>query len=78
MRQLSGERYDVVVIGGGAAGTAAAVAAARASWPMEVHEAPGRSRFVPMGGAGFFDIPRDALKAQGVDNLHLAGQGGMI
>ena len=47
---------------------------ARASWPMEVHEAPGRSRFVPIGGAGFFDIPHGALEAEGVDNLWLAGR----
>ena len=47
---------------------------ARASWPMEVHEAPGRSRFVPIGGEGFFDIPHAALEAEGVDNLRLAGR----
>lgn len=47
---------------------------ARASWPMEVHEAPGRSRFVPIGGAGFFDVPFDSLRAEGLDNLLLAGR----
>lgn len=47
---------------------------ARASWPMEVHEAPGRARFVPIGGEGFFDIPLGALEAQRVTNLLLAGR----
>jgi hypothetical protein len=47
---------------------------ARASWPMEVHEAPGRARFVALGGDGFFDIPPGALVAEGVDNLFLAGR----
>jgi len=47
---------------------------ARASWPMEVHEAPGRARFVPIGGEGFFDVPLAALEAQGVENLLLAGR----
>lgn len=47
---------------------------ARASWPMEVHLAPGRQRFVPIGGAGFFDVPHAALQAQGVANLRLGGR----
>ncbi|CAN5771935.1 FAD-dependent oxidoreductase [soil metagenome] len=47
---------------------------ARASWPMEVHEAPGRQRFVPIGGDGFFDIPHGALCAEGAANLRLAGR----
>ena len=58
----------------GLAGRRDAAGIARASWPMEVHEAPGRSRFVPIGGAGFFDIPHGALVAQGLDNLRLAGR----
>ncbi|MCJ0765908.1 FAD-dependent oxidoreductase [Variovorax terrae] len=45
-----------------------------ACWPMEVHEAPGRARFVPLGGEGFFDIPHGALQAHGVANLRLAGR----
>ena len=51
-----------------------ATAIARAGWPMEVHEAPGRTRFVPLGGEGFFDVPADALRAAEVDNLWLAGR----
>lgn len=47
---------------------------ARASWPMEVHEAPGRARFVSLGGMGHFDIPHAALVARDVPNLRLAGR----
>ena len=46
----------------------------RAAWPMEVHEAPGRMRFVDLGGKGFADIPLAALRATGPDNLFLAGR----
>lgn len=47
---------------------------ARASWPMEVHLGPGRVSFEPVGGAGHADVPLGALRAQGVDNLLLAGR----
>jgi 2-polyprenyl-6-methoxyphenol hydroxylase-like FAD-dependent oxidoreductase len=47
---------------------------ARASWPMEVHVAPGQQRFVPIGGEGFFDVPHAAIQARGVANLRLAGR----
>lgn len=46
----------------------------RAAWPMEVHEAPGKARFIEIGGAGFADIPPGALRAFGVNNLFLAGR----
>lgn len=46
----------------------------RGSWPMEVHEAPGRARFTPIGGDGFFDIPHGALLARDLSNLRLAGR----
>lgn len=46
----------------------------RGSWPAEVHEAPGRARFVDIGGDGFFDIRAGALEAAQVDNLRLAGR----
>jgi len=49
-------------------------AIARASWPMEVHEAPGRARFLPIGGEGFFDVSHDALWPEGVANLRLGGR----
>jgi hypothetical protein len=41
---------------------------------MEVHEAPGRTRFVPLGGDGFFDVGLDALRVRDLDNLWLAGR----
>ena len=47
---------------------------ARGCWPMEVHEAPGRAVFVPIGGEGFFDIPYSAIQAQTIGNLRLAGR----
>jgi len=47
---------------------------ARASWPMEVHVAPGVQRFVDIGGDGFFDVPHDAIVAEGAVNLRLAGR----
>lgn len=46
----------------------------RAAWPMEVHEAPGKARFIEIGGKGFADIPPGALQASSVDNLFLAGR----
>ena len=46
----------------------------RGCWPMEVHEAPGQVRFVPIGGEGFFDIPHSAIQAEGISNLRLAGR----
>lgn len=47
---------------------------ARASWPMEVHVAPGVQRFVDIGGEGWFDIAHAALMARGLGNLRLAGR----
>ena len=47
---------------------------ARASWPMEVHEAPGQVRYLSIGGEGFFDIPHSAIQAQGLTNLRLGGR----
>ena len=46
----------------------------RGCWPMEVHEAPGRAVFVPIGGEGFFDIPYAAIQAEGIGNLWLSGR----
>lgn len=47
---------------------------ARAAWPMEVHVAPGRARFVDIGGEGFFDVRAGAVEAAGISNLRLAGR----
>ena len=46
---------------------------ARGAWPMEVHVTPGRAVYTPVGGEGFYDIPLDALRAEGMDNLWYAG-----
>ncbi len=56
------------------AGRRDATGIARAAWPMEIHEAPGRAKWVSLGGEGFFDVPHDALMARDVDNLRLAGR----
>lgn len=47
---------------------------ARGCWPMEVHEAPGRAVYMPIGGEGFYDIPYSAIQAQTIGNLRLAGR----
>lgn len=50
-------------------------AVARAAWPMEIHESPGKPvTYIPLGGKGFFDVPYEALVAHGVENLWLAGR----
>ncbi len=46
----------------------------RGCWPMEVHEAPGRAVFVPIGGEGYYDIPYSAIQAETIGNLRLAGR----
>lgn len=55
-------------------GTRSREGIARASWPMEVHEAPGRARFIDIGGEGFFDVPHQAIEAKTISNLRLAGR----
>ena len=47
---------------------------ARAAWPMEVHAEAGRPSFTPIGGEGFFDVPLDALRPAGTENLWAAGR----
>ncbi|MBP0446555.1 FAD-dependent oxidoreductase [Roseomonas sp. SSH11] len=47
---------------------------ARAAWPMEVHAEPGRPSFTPLGGEGFFDVPLDAIRPDGMDNLWAGGR----
>lgn len=46
----------------------------RGCWPMEVHEAPGRAVFMPIGGEGFFDVPYAAIQSESIGNLRLAGR----
>lgn len=47
---------------------------ARASWPMEVHEAPGRVSFIDIKDGGYASISFDALQAQNIQNLYLGGR----
>jgi len=47
---------------------------ARAVWPMESHATPGKPVYAPIGGDGIMDIPLDALRAEGLGNLWLAGR----
>ncbi len=47
---------------------------ARAAWPMESHDTPGRPIYRPIGGAGYAHVPLDALRAAKLDNLWLAGR----
>jgi hypothetical protein len=47
---------------------------ARAAWPMEVHAKAGSPSFTPIGGEGFFDVPLDALRPGGLENLWAGGR----
>jgi hypothetical protein len=47
---------------------------ARAVWPVERHDTPGKPTMVPIGGDGFFDIPAGSIRATRIDNLWLAGR----
>jgi hypothetical protein len=64
----------VVTEADGLAGRRDASGIARAAWPMEVHAEPGRPRFTPLGGEGFFDVPLDALRPEGIGNLWAGGR----
>jgi hypothetical protein len=56
------------------AGTRSATAVARAAWNVERHDEPGHPTMASIGGDGFFDVPMDALRADGPANLWLAGR----
>jgi len=56
------------------AGARSASGVARAAWNLERHDEPGRPTMASIGGEGFFDIPLDALRADGPSNLWLAGR----
>lgn len=56
------------------AGRRSATSIARAAWNLERHDEPGRPTMIGVGGEGFFDIPLDALRAEGPTNLWLAGR----
>ena len=47
---------------------------ARAAWNIERHDRPGHPTSLQIGGEGFFDVPLEALRADGCDNLWLAGR----
>jgi len=47
---------------------------ARAAWPIELHSEAGRPLYEKVGGAGYYHIPLDALRAAGLDNLWYAGR----
>lgn len=56
------------------AGTRSTTSVARAAWNVERHDEPGRPTMASIGGEGFFDVPLDALRAEGPANLWLAGR----
>ncbi|MFB7631387.1 FAD-dependent oxidoreductase [Streptomyces sp. NPDC056149] len=47
---------------------------ARCGWPVEVHSGQGATRFVPIEGKGWYDIPYGAICSADVDNLWAAGR----
>ncbi|UYV38137.1 FAD-dependent oxidoreductase [Rhodobacteraceae bacterium D3-12] len=47
---------------------------ARAAWPIELHSEAGKPIYEHVGGAGYYHIPLDALRAQGLENLWYAGR----
>lgn len=47
---------------------------ALAAWPIEDHSVPGKPVYHSIGGNGVADIPRDCLRAKGIDNLWYAGR----
>jgi hypothetical protein len=55
-------------------GTRSPTSIGRAAWNLERHDEPGKPTMTSIGGEGFFDIPLDALRAQGPSNLWLAGR----
>ena len=55
-------------------GARSAMGVARAAWNLERHDQPGRPTVQAIGGEGFFDVPLDALRADGLENLWYAGR----
>lgn len=47
---------------------------ARAAWPIELHSEAGKPIYEHVGGEGYYHIPLDALRAQGLENLWYAGR----
>lgn len=47
---------------------------ARCGWPLEAHHGVGTTRYTPIEGRAFYDIPLDALHSADLDNLWAAGR----
>lgn len=47
---------------------------ARCGWPIEEHEGVGKTRYTPIAGKSFYDIPLDALRSIDRTNLWAAGR----
>ena len=47
---------------------------ARCGWPIEEHEGVGKTRYTPIAGRSFYDIPLDALRSIDRTNLWAAGR----
>ena len=47
---------------------------ARCGWPIEAHHGIGSTRYTPIEGKAFYDIPLDALRSIDRDNLWAAGR----
>jgi 2-polyprenyl-6-methoxyphenol hydroxylase-like FAD-dependent oxidoreductase len=47
---------------------------ARCGWPIEEHEGVGKTRYTPIAGKSFYDIPLDALLSIDRANLWAAGR----
>jgi hypothetical protein len=62
-------RADVI-----AARRRADVGVARCGWPIEEHHGIGSTRYTPIDGKAFYDIPLDALRSVNRSNLWTAGR----
>jgi 2-polyprenyl-6-methoxyphenol hydroxylase-like FAD-dependent oxidoreductase len=49
---------------------------ARCGWPIEEHEGVGKTRYTPIAGRSFYDIPLDALRS--IDRTNLWGAGRLL
>jgi hypothetical protein len=47
---------------------------ARCGWPLEAHHGIGSTKYTPIEGRAFYDIPLDALRSIDRDNLWAAGR----
>src|ERR1700744_4506037 len=47
---------------------------ARCGWPIEEHEGIGKTRYTPIAGKSFYDIPLDSLRSVDRANLWAAGR----